>query len=248
MYWGQNSMKARHLALAFLLGTAATAASADILVVRSTGPSAKMYPPGKSMPESTKLALKQGDMLVVLDGRGTRTIRGPGNFAAGAAQAAGQPVQVAAATPARRARIGAVRGATTSNAPPRPATLWQVDVTKSSNICLADASNVTLWRSDATKPVTLTIMRDGGGSQKVTWPAGQSTVAWPTDVPITDSAQYSLSWDGAATPTRLKFRTLPNKPSGLEDMASSLILNKCDAQLDLLIETVKLPDQTPPAG
>ena len=246
MFWDQNSVKARHLALAFLLGTAATAASADILVVRSTGPSAKMYPAGKSLPESAKLSLKQGDMLVVLDGRGTRMIRGPGNFAAGAAQAA-QPTQVASATPARRARIGAVRGSTL-NAPPRPATLWQVDVSKSSNICLADANNVTLWRSDATKPVTLNIMRDGGGSQKVSWPAGQSTVAWPSELAISDSVQYSLTWDGAAAPTRLKFRTLPNKPSGLEDMASSLIINKCDAQLDLLIETVKLPDQTPPAG
>jgi hypothetical protein len=248
LFWGQNSIKARHLALAFLIGTAATAASADILVVRSTGPSAKMYPPGKSLREAAKLSLKQGDMLVVLDGRGTRMIRGPGNFAAGAAQSASQPMQTAAATPARRARIGAVRGATSSNAPPRPATLWQVDVTKSSNICLADPSNVTLWRADATKPVTLTIMRDGGTSQKVSWPAGQSTLAWPSDVAISDNAQYSLSWDGAAAPTRLKFRTLPTKPSGLEDMASSLIRNKCDAQLDLLIETVKLPDQTPPAG
>jgi len=248
LYWGQNKVKARHLALAFFLASGATAAAAEILVVRSTGPSAKMYPPGKSLPESSNLSLKAGDLLVVLDGRGTRTIRGPGNFAAGAAQSAAQPVQTASATPARRARIGAVRNVGTSTAPARPATLWQVDVARSSNICVTDAGNVTLWRADATKPVTLTIGRDGGASQKVAWPAGQATMSWPAGLAIADGSQYSLSWEGAAAPTRLKFKTLSNKPSGLEDMASSLIMNQCDAQLDLLIETVKLPDQAPPAG
>jgi hypothetical protein len=231
-----------------VLVSGATAAAADILVVRSTGPSAKMYPPGKSLPETSQLALKPGDMLVVLDGRGTRTIRGPGNFVAGAAQTAAPPVQTASATPARRARIGAVRGTGTTAALPRPATLWQVDVTKSSNICVADRTNLTLWRADATKPVTLTIMRDGAAAQKVSWPAGQATVAWPADLPIAEGTQYSLSWEGAAAPTRVKFKTLSNKPSGLEEMASSLILNQCEAQLELLIDTVKLPDQTPPAG
>lgn len=247
MSWDQNNSMARRLTLAFLIGSMATAAAADILVVRSTGPSAKAYPPGKSIPEASRLALKAGDMLVVLDGRGTRTIRGPGNFAAGVAQSAAQPMQTAAATPARRARIGAVRGAGTAS-PPRPATLWQVDVSKSSNICLADPRNVALWRADATKPVTLTISREGGPSQTVKWPAGEATLSWPSNLPIADGPQYNLSWQGAAAPTRLRFKTLPSQPSGLEDMASSLIRNQCDAQLDLLIETVKLPDQAQTTG
>ena len=247
MFWGQNSFNARHLALVLLIGTTATAAAADILVVRSTGPSAKAYPPGKSIPETGRLALKAGDMLVVLDGRGTRTIRGPGNFIAGAAQSAGQPMQTAAATPARRARIGAVRGTGTAS-PPRPDTLWQVDVSKSSNICLADRNNVTLWRADTSKPVALTVAREGGASQTINWPAGESTLSWPSNVAIADGAQYSLAWKGAAAPTRLRFKTLPKQPAGLEDMASSLITNQCNAQLDLLIETVKLPDQAPTSG
>lgn len=247
MFWDRNSAKARHLVFALFLGTGATAAAADILVVRSTGPSAKMFPPGKSLPENGKISLKASDMLVVLDGRGTRTLRGPGTFAAGAAQpAATRSVQMAAATPARRARIGAVRSVGTT-APPRPATLWHVDVSKSSNICLADKSNVTLWRADATKPVTL-IVAGAGASKRVSWPAGQATVSWPSDVAITDGADYRLSWDGAAAPTIIKFKTLPAKPAGLENTASSLITNGCDAQLDLLIETVKLPEDQTPSG
>lgn len=248
MSWVQNNLKARHLALAFVLGAAATAASADILVVRSVGPSAKLYPPGKSLPENGKITLKPADMLVVLDGRGTRTLRGPGTFAANAPQAAPSGgTQTASAPPARRARIGAVRSVGTAS-PARPATLWHVDVAKSSNICLADKNSVTLWRADATKPVTLTIAREGGASEKVNWPAGQPTLAWPTDLAIAEGADYRLNWNGAASPTRIKFKALPTKPAGLEDTAALLIANQCDAQLDLLIETVKLPEDQTPSG
>lgn len=248
MFWDPNSAKARHLAIALFLGTGATAASADILVVRSTGPSAKMFPPGKSLAENGKITLKASDMLVVLDGRGTRTLRGPGTFAAGAAQpAAARPVQTATATPARRARIGAVRSVGMT-APARPGTLWHVDVSKSSNICLADKSNVTLWRADATKPVTLIVAGAGVAPKKVSWPAGQATVSWPSDVAIADGSDYRLSWAGAGAPTIIKFKTLPAKPAGLENTASSLITNGCSAQLDLLIETVKLPEDQTPSG
>jgi hypothetical protein len=248
LFWDPNSIKARHLALALILGTGATAASADILVVRSTGPSAKMFPPGKSLAENGKITLKASDMLVVLDGRGTRTLRGPGTFAAGAAQpAATRSVQMAAAAPARRARIGAVRSVGTT-APARPGTLWHVDVSKSSNICLADKSNVTLWRADATKPVTLVVAGAGASPKRVSWPAGQATIGWPSDVAIIDGADYRLSWDGVATPTIIKFKSLSAKPAGLENTASSLISNGCTAQLDLLIETVKLPEEQTPTG
>jgi hypothetical protein len=245
--WDRNKPKARRLAIALLLSGAATAAAADVLVVRSAGPSAKMYPPGKALSERAPITLRANDMLVVLDGRGTRTIRGPGTFAPGSAQARTRTAAVATApTPLRRARIGAVRGTGTQEAA-RPSTLWHIDVARSSNICLADKANVTLWRADATKPVTLTIAPAGGAAQKVRWASGQPTLAWPSEVPIADGTDYSLSWDGAKAPTRIKFKTLPNKPAGLEDMASSLIRNNCDAQLDLLIETVKLPEgETPP--
>jgi hypothetical protein len=207
-----------------------------------------MFPAGKPLSETAPITLKANDMLVVLDGRGTRTLRGPGTFAPGAAQARTQSAAIAsAAAPQRRARIGAVRGGTTTTEA-RPATLWHVDVTKSTNICLADKSNITLWRADATKPVTLTIAPAGGAAQKLDWAAGQPTLSWPAEVPIADGTEYNLSWNGAAAPTKIKFKTLANKPSGLEDMASSLILNNCNAQLDLLIETVKLPDDQAPTG
>ena len=241
MSWVANSVIVRRLVAAALLASA-SAAAADILVVRSLGPSAKGFPPGKRLAESARITLKPNDQLVVLDGRGTRTIRGPGTFTAGVPQGA-----TASAAPAqRRARIGAVRSLAGGEL--RSPTLWHVDVGKSTNFCLADPATLTLWRADPAAPVTLNVTRAGdGAARRLGWEAGSSTLAWPADLPPRDGAEFRLSWKGAATPTVVRFKTLPQKPAGLEDMASSLIRNQCTAQLDLLIETVRLPED-PPTG
>ena len=230
-----------HLAAAILAASITmAAASADILVVRSSGPSAKNFPPGKSLPEASRITLQANDKLVVLDGRGTREMKGPGTFSpTGPAQAASRTAALSGVgTPQRRARIGAVRSVGVNQ--PKYPNIWRVDVAKSSKVCLADPTNVTLWRENASQPVTLTVAGNGA-TRKIEWAAGQSMLAWPADLAIKDGADYRLSWGGAGG-TALTFKTLPSKPAGLEEMASSLIRNECQAQLDLLIETVKVPD------
>ena len=244
MSWVRNKSKARHLIAAVLL-VSASAAAADILVVRSTGPSAKSFPAGKRLPEGSRVTLKANDALDLLDGRGTRTLRGPGTFVAGAAAQG----RIAGAAPItqRRARIGAVRSV--GGGELRPPTIWHVDVGRSSTVCVAQPSNVTLWRADSSRAITLNISRvQGGANRQLAWEAGSSTLAWPTDLTIASGAEYRLSWAGAATPTSIRFRTLPARPVGLEDLASFLVSNQCEAQLDLFIETVRLPDASPPAG
>lgn len=251
MSWGPSKMKLRHLAIAALAATTATAAAAETLVVRASGPSARDYPAGKSIADNARITLQANDMLVVLDKRGTRTLRGPGTFTPGGpAQASNRSAIASAATAgrSRRARIGAVRGGTTAAV--RSPSLMHVDVAKSSNICVDNPRNVTLWRADASKPVELTVTRAGdGASRKLNWAKGQTTIGWPADLAVSDGADYRLSWAGAATPTSLKFRTLSAWPADAEAIASSLIQNGCDAQLDLLIETVRAPgDQSVPSG
>ena len=252
MSWDPNKLKMRHIVAAVLLVGGATAAAADILVVRAIGPSAKSYPPGKSLPANARITLRANDQLTVLDGKGTRTLRGPGTFTPGGPARAATGTTLGALTagqPQRRARIGAVRGPGSSA--PRPNTIWHIDVSKSSTVCLADPNSVTLWRADSTQPVALTVTRARDGARReVMWDAGESTLLWPAEMPVADGADYRLTWPGGTLPTTLKFKTLPGTPAGLEQMASWLIRNGCDAQLDLLIETVKLPDDptTPPAG
>ena len=59
------------------------------LVVRSAGPSAKTYPPGKALPDSAKISLQPGDSLTVLGPGSKRTLRGPGTFATASGDATG---------------------------------------------------------------------------------------------------------------------------------------------------------------
>jgi hypothetical protein len=231
--WVPSSFTARTL-LALALAASAGAASADILVLRADGPSAKSFPPGRRLPDNARLVLKPSDELIVLDSRGTRTIRGPGNFVAGVAP----PAVTAAATPVvqRRARIGAVRGVPTENRPP---SIWAVDVAKSSNMCVLDPSMVSLWRADSSAPATLTITRlPDGATRQLNWEAGASTLAWPADLAVANGGQYRLSLASGA-PASITFKTLAERPSGLDDTASVLLANQCSAQLDLFIDTVK---------
>src|SRR4051812_45170409 len=111
--WGRNSSVTR-AAIGALLVAAGIPASAAVLVVRSTGPSAAAYPPGRSLPDNARLTLRAGDAVIVLGAGGTRSFRGPGVFSpSAAAQAGGPPL-----AHGQRAPNGARRGA--GLGPPRP--------------------------------------------------------------------------------------------------------------------------------
>lgn len=249
MSWDQNRLWAARLATALVIGCTATAATADVLVVRATGPSAKSYPAGRSLADNARITLQANDSVVLLDSRGTRTLKGPGTFSPnGPAQASRRSAIAAVATgKSRRARVGAVRG--TGDGEPRSPSLWYVDVAKPANVCLADPSHVTLWRADATKSVNLTVTRAGdGASRQVEWKAGDSTLGWPTDLAVREGDAYRLSWPGATAPTAVTFRTLASEPANPEAMATALIEKGCTAQLDLLIATLEEPGEPASTG
>lgn len=230
-------------------------AVAETLVVRSSGPSARSFPPGKAIPDSARIVLKANDQVVVLDGRGTRTLKGPGSFSPTASAAPPAETRTTLASlvnqrSERRARIGAVRGGVPSIAPDngKNPNIWYVDVERNSSFCVADPAAVTLWRADAGAATEMTLAGADGKSEKTMWLKGQSAKPWPAALPIANGAEYRISWPGAAAPTVLKFAVLGTNPQGLEDTAAALIKNGCQAQLDLLIETVAVPDGEKPAA
>jgi hypothetical protein len=229
-----NRLKLSRLALAALLATGAASAAANVLVVRASGPSAKGYPPGRSLADNAQIQLRAGDSVVVLTPRGTRTFRGPGTFTASAsAQTGPQTVQ---ASNGRRARIGAVRnaGIVPTAMPP---TIWDVDATQSGTMCLAGSSELKLWRPDANDAATLTITGPSGQAQTVSWAAGADTVAWPAAVPLVNNGEYQLSLSGSPVPARIRVKTLSSRPTDLQAVAEALISNECREQLDLLVDT-----------
>ena len=215
--------------LQIVIGAAAAAivaapASAAPLVVRSLGPSAKSYPPGRAVGENVPLVLKAGDVVTVLAPSGARTLRGPGTFkvAGGGAAPAFNP----------RSRFGAMRG---TDVPPSPG-LFVVDVSRAGNICLAGGGPVLLWRPTSAADATLELAPTGGSGQKLAWAAGSTMQRWPEALPIADGAEYSVKFADEAAARRLKVKTLAAVGDDPTALAKALIDKGCDAQLDLLIK------------
>src|SRR5688572_5083958 len=225
---------------ALAIGTGAVAADAAVLVVRSSGPSAKAYPAGKAVPETQVINLKANDVVILLDSRGTRTLRGPGKFSATASASNATTSSLAALTGQntnRRSRVGAVRR------PPTGATsgrnVWQADVARSGNICVANPADLGLYRSNAGAAERVTVTDAAGKAAAVQFSEGQKIAAWPTSVPVAAGARYTVKGSGEASSFTVRWIT--PVPGGLEGLAQSFIRNDCQAQLDVLIDTFASP-------
>jgi hypothetical protein len=197
------------------------------LVVRSAGPSAKAYPPGRSLPDSAKISLQQGDSLTILGPGSKRTLRGPGTFAAAAGDAQ-------AMTASKRARFGAMRtGDLALNPSP-----WNLDVTQSGTMCVG-VNGLQMWRPSSEEAAQLSISTRDGPATTVAWPAGKSTLTWPAAIRITDGAEYQLALAGAGSPERVRFAVMPAVPEGVTDAAQALIARGCQNQLDVLVDGIE---------
>ena len=260
---GRRAAKLTALAGYAAIAGLPTGAAAETLVVRSVGPSARNYPPGKPIADKARIVLQPNDQVVLLDGRGTRTLKGPGTFSplaqsSSAADTRSTFAALVAQHSDRRARIGAVRSVTA--APVRSPNIWFVDVDRSSTVCVADPGAVTMWRAGAPRTAAVTITAlpaptapaagTAPSAPRVSapWPTGRTTMPWPATLPVASGATYSIQTAGSAQPTQVRFAVLPPVGQGLEDLASTLIRNGCTAQLDLLIETVTIPQAGPSGG
>ncbi len=238
------------LAALAIFACASTAAIAETIVVRSNGPSSKAYPPGRSLPDNSQVTLKPGDMVTVLDGQGTRVLKGPGTFSTTASARANSSFgQLLRNTGQRQARTGAVRRV--GGEPPRPSNVWLVDTSKSGQVCVAGGSAVTVWRPNPAAAGSLAVTRvSDGKTATIDFRAGEPTRAWPlAELPVANGDQFRISGSGMTNPSTIKVAVLGPNPEGLEGTAAALIRNNCTTQLDLLIETVTAPGTDPtPAG
>ncbi len=240
MSWTSKKMLSCAAALALCAGTAA---AAETIVVKSSGPSARAYPPGKSIPDASKVSLKVGDVVTILDGRGTRVFRGPGVFSTTASTATSTSIgTILKNTGARQVRTGAVRGVTTAPVR-RPTNIWLVDGSKTGTVCFAGSEGVSLWMPSRDEPTVVTLARKSDGkSATLAFRAGQSIKLWPSDqLPLADGQQFTVATGGSATPVTLRFAAMGPNPQGLENTAAAFIKAGCEGQLDTLIEMVAVP-------
>jgi hypothetical protein len=219
----------------FITGMSAESALAGTIVVRSSGPSAKTYPPGKSIVDGSKVTLKAGDTLTILDGRGASVLKGPGVFATTTATASSTAITAMLRNTGKRiGRTGAVRGAG------QPPSLWLIDPTSSGTMCVPDAQSVKFWRSGSDKPATLTVTRVSDGKTiPVVFKIGFSEAGWaPQDMPVDFGSKYRVSGDGLSAPSTIQFADMGPNAAGIETTISSLVKMGCDAQLKRLVDTL----------
>lgn len=210
-------------AAAIAIAVSSTAATAAVVVVRSLGPSAKAYPPGKTLPEGAKINLQGGDVVTVLGPSSAKTLRGPGSFDAkevALASAAGQ-----------RGRFGALRAGEVAHSP----SIWDVDVSQSGKFCVADPAKLQLWRPESDGAGKVTISSTDGKSQPLSWAAGKALAAWPSALPLTSGAQYLVEGLDGGDKNNFELVIVKAAPNDLVGAAQVLIANGCQNQLDLLV-------------
>lgn len=218
----------------------AAPASAQILVVRATGPSAGKFKPGSTLPATAKVALKAGDIVTLLDERSSWTLRGPGTLPVQARQApAAAPRLMSVAE--RRARIGAVR-TPDADSTVRP-NLWLIDMAQPGPVCLVDAAAPLLWRADEKPAGVTTLTGPDGAKADIDWAGGQETRPWPSTLPLRPGGTYRLSGLGVSGGTSVTVKPLPAAPDTVADAGRALLANGCAAQLDLLVAQMAATDR-----
>ena len=210
---------------AIAAGLVSTAGVASVVVVKSLGPSAKAYPPGKTLSETAKISLQGGDVLTVIGPASAKTLRGPGNFDA-------RQVTLASAA-GQRGRFGALRASEVAHNP----SIWDIDASAGGKVCVANPAKLQVWRADSETPITVQIRSADGKSETLSWAAGKALAPWPAALPIKSGAEYSVEWPDGGETNKLDVVTIASPPADLVGAAQVLLENGCQKQLDLLVES-----------
>jgi len=223
-------------ALAVAACALAPAAALAGVVVSASGPSASSFPVGKKIGDSERIVLRAGDTLTVLDGNGTRVLRGAGTFSLNQQAGPSQRGTFAVLTERRsasRVRTGAVRG--DDVAAIHPPNLWYVDVAHPGTVCVVGTDRVRLWRPSQDGDATYSLRAAGGTSHSVTFADGDTLAPWDTSAfPISNGASFSISGPGNAGNATLTFAVLDTVAEDPEALAQQLIDKGCTQQLELL--------------
>lgn len=241
MPWGRVKIISS-VAVGAVLAVLPAAAVATGVVVATSGPSAPKYPVGRKVADNEAIVLAPGDTLTVLDGRGTRVLKGAGTFTLSQQAGASKTGAFALLTrerAAQRMRTGAVRGE-----PAGPVTrpnLWYVDVATSGATCVPNTDDVRLWRPSREGAATYSIKPVGADAAvQVVFRDGEVLSAWDGKaLPVKDGSSFVISQPKAADKT-ITFKVLGTIPAEPDALAEDLISHGCTSQLDVLSQATKV--------
>ena len=232
----------RLIALTLMASTLALPAAALAgVVVSASGPSAGNFPAGKRIGNSERIVLQAGDTLTVLDGKGTRVLRGRGTYTLDQQAGPSRRSTFAVLTEQRAAaqvRTGATRG--DPSAALSPTNIWYVDISRPGRNCLANAEQVRLWRGSAEGDGSYTVRTASGNGQTVEFADGSVLARWDiAALPVTEGTEYAVTGDSQGT---LSFVVLGDLGGEPDDLAAQFIENGCTRQLEILTSAMMVPE------
>ena len=206
------------------------------VVVSASGPSAGSFPVGKSIGNSERIVLRAGDTLTVLDGNGTRVLRGAGTYTLSQQAGPSKRTQFANLTQRRTASQLTTGAGRQDDLPVRPQSLWYVDVSHPGTVCVLGSERVRLWRPEKDGEATYSLRASGGAADHaVTFDDGSRLASWDAAaLPIADGASFALSGPNGTGGGTLKFAVLGAAAEEPEALAQQLIEKGCTQQLELL--------------
>lgn len=246
-----NSLPAHRLAALLLLCATATAAWAGPLVIRATGPSSALFKLGQRLGDAP-VALKKGDLVVVLDKQGTRSFVGPGVLDT---KAPGKPAEdrydfsditqpdgtraVIAAT-RQMVLVPSVDRAEPAFNPVPDERIWTIVLAEKGPHCLVAGKPVTVVRSVTAKPATLDIVRNDDKKLVLVFAAGQKAQAAPARF-FAAAGPYTITMAGKDQAVAI--RLLPqfkgnDRLEALETIAQGLAAAGCRRQFALLADQI----------
>ncbi len=229
---------ARLLALTSAFAILASAASAQVIILQSRGPSASEYYAGRILPSTKKLHLKAGDRLQIKVGDETRTVTGPGE------PSAEQPNSVIAVLKTFMSEdkthyqdVTASRGIGQDD--PQRDNIWLVDIASAGTFCVAPDVKPSMVRWNTQYAATVLIAAsDTHPEMKLDWPAGAATLEWPDKLPIKDGESYLIQVDDR-DPIKLTWRKVSSPADGVVRFAKELRQNDCRQQFDILTASIE---------
>lgn len=221
---------------AFAIATPATAG----VIVKSSGPSSADFPVGKKLKDTDRITLKAGDIVTVLGSSGTRVLKGAGTYRAGGRgkKTRARFSDLTRSVSANRFRTGTAR---TGSQDVRSPNIWYVDVTKSGKMCVADLANVTLWRPPADDDQTYILgPKANDFHYHVSFNDDALTRRIDNErLELQEGSEYTISGPKGGAETSLTFAVLEEVPENAEAMATTLIEQGCNIQLDLLAQAME---------
>ena len=220
------------LALIAAKGVWAAPAAAERFIVTAEGPAAARYPAGRKVADDERFALGPQDRLVLLDRSGTHLLRGPGTFAGVVPRSPEATRRIASifAPPSSRSGIAAVRGFRMNG--DATASIWRVDLGWSGSVCVPRGAAIGFARSPGAA-AAFSASTEGSSPSRAEWPAGSSSLPWPTDLPVRDRADYHVTLGERSTTLRLIL--IDAQDGDPAAVAATLAQHGCSSQLDEVV-------------